>query len=105
MPLDKALSLTCDRPTNAYGPKKSNPRVNPGTVASVSILLLAKSSTPIDPFPDSRIHSLPSCHRGECGMLNPRQMISPDSTSIKIPPLALFFLHPAGESVSPSAVT
>jgi hypothetical protein len=30
IPLNTALSRTCDNPTNAYGPTKSSPRANPG---------------------------------------------------------------------------
>src|SRR5262245_6160795 len=105
MPLNRALSRTCDRPTNANGPKKSSPRVKPGKSATGSNRPLAGSTTARLPAPDSSTQRRPSYHRGECGMLSPRAMISPDGTSIRIPPRALLARHPAESSVAPRAVT
>src|SRR5262249_8242916 len=56
------------------------------------------------PEPDSQTHSRPPCQRGEWGIDRPRVMTSPESTSIKTPPLALLGRQPAIAFVSPSAV-
>src|SRR3954453_12282461 len=105
MPLKTADSRTCDSPTKARSPTKSSPRVNPGTAATTSYLPVLRSTVPSVPEPDSHTHSRPPYQRGECGIDRPRHRISPESTSIRTPPLALFARQPAGVFVSPRAVT
>src|SRR5262245_25150448 len=105
MPLKTALSRTCDSPTKARSPAKSSPRVNPGTAATASYLPEFRSTVPSVPEPDSHTHSRPPYQRGEWGIDRPRHRISPEPTSIRRPPFALFARQPAGVFVSPSAVT
>ena len=105
MPLKTALSRTCDRPTKARLPAKSSPRVKPGTSAIGSYLPVFGSMNPNVPAPDSQTQSRPAYQRGEWGIDSPRVITSPEATSIRMPPLALFARQPAGASVSPSAVT
>ena len=105
MPLNTALSRTCDSPTKARLPAKSSPRVKPGTAAIGSYLPEFRSTNPSVPAPDSQTQSRPAYQRGECGIDSPRVITSPESTSIRTPPLALLARQPAGSSVAPSAVT
>src|SRR5262249_59515725 len=105
MPLKTADSRTCDSPTKARSPTKSSLRVKPGTAATASYRPVFRSTVPSVPEPDSQTHSRPPCQRGEWGIDRPRHRISPESTSIRMPPLALFGLQPAISFVSPSAVT
>src|SRR5262249_11360676 len=55
--------------------------------------------------PDSQTHNRPPCQRGEWGIDRPWQRIAPESTSTRMPPLALFGRQPASSFVSPRAVT
>ena len=48
--------------------------------------------------PDSQTQSRPAYHRGEWGIDSPSVITSPVATSIRMPPLALFALQPAGSS-------
>ncbi len=105
MPLNTALSRTCESPTKARPPAKSSPRVNPGTSAIGWYRPVFGSMNPSVPAPDSQTQSRPPYHRGEWGIDSPRVITSPLATSIKMPPLALFARQPAGSSVAPSAVT
>src|SRR5262249_17298696 len=100
-----ALSRTCDSPTKARSPTKSSPRVNPGVAATASYLPVFRSTTPSVPEPDSQTHSRPPYQRGEWGIDRPRVMTSPESTSIRTPPLALFGRQPPIAFASPRAVT
>src|SRR5262249_33562027 len=63
------------------------------------------STNPMVPAPDSQTQRRPAYQRGEWGIERPRVITSPLSTSIKIPPRALFARQPAGSSFAPSAVT
>ena len=101
MPLKTALSRTCDSPTKARLPAKSTPRVKPGTSAIGSYLRVFGSMNPNVPAPDSQTQSRPAYHRGEWGIDSPRVITSPEATSIRMPPLALFARQPTGSSVSP----
>ena len=105
MPLKTAVSLTCDSPMKARGPKKSKPRVKPGTVAIASCLPVFGSTIERVPLPDSSTQSCPLCQRGEWGMERLRVMISLLGTSIKMPPSFLLARQPVGVFVSPRAVT
>ena len=69
---------------------KSTPRVKPGSWAIGWYLLVSVSMNPNVPAPDSQTHSLSAYHRGEWGIDNPRVMTTPEATSIRRPPLALF---------------
>src|SRR5262249_26076728 len=62
-------------------------------------------TAPSVPEPDSQTHSRPPCQRGEWGIDRPRHRTSPESTSIRTPPRALFGRQPAIVFVSPRAVT
>ena len=96
MPLKTALSRTCDSPTKARLPAKSSPRVKPGTSAIGSYLPVFGSTKPSVPAPDSQTQSRPPYQRGEWGIDSPRVITSPEATSIRMPPLALFARQPAG---------
>ena len=68
-------------------------------------LRVCGSMNPSVPEPDSQTQSRPAYQRGEWGIDSPRVITWPEATSIRMPPLALSARQPAGESVSPSAVT
>ena len=61
--------------------------------------------TEIVPLPDSSTQRRPSNQRGVWGIERPVSTVSPLSISIRIPPPALFSLHPPGVSVCPRAVS
>src|SRR5262245_9534216 len=104
MPLKTALSRTCDSPTNDRSPTISSPRVKPGTATTGSYLPLLGFTTPSVPEPDSHTHSRPPCQRGECGIDRPQHTTSPVSTSIRMPPRALFARQPPISLDLPRAV-
>src|SRR5262249_34000336 len=93
------------RPTKAIFPAKSRPRVKPGAGAIGTYLEVFGSMNPSVPAPDSQTQIRPAYQRGEWGIDKPRVITSPESTSIRTPPRALFGRQPSGSSVSPSAVT
>src|SRR5262249_41696932 len=95
------VSRTWERPTNASPPANSSPRVKPGSSATVSTVPASRSATEIVPLPDSSTQRRSSNQRGECGIERPLSTISPVSTSIRIPPLALFSRPPPGTPVPP----
>src|SRR5262249_32127544 len=78
---------------------------NPGTAATASYRPVLRSTMPSVPEPDSQTHNRPPYQRGEWGIDRPRQRMAPVSTSIRMPPLALFGRQPAGSFVSPIAGT